>query len=381
MHTSFGLTGNSEIGPYSSISTILSGNSLINGTIVPTAYPVRLANPGLKGEITRQADLGLNLVMLKNRINLDISVYHKLSDDLLLDRPVPHSTGYSLVMDNIGSISNRGMDFLLNTINAKSKDFSWASSLILNFNKNRIEKLSINNEDIEPGPYWVSGSQTILRVGESLSSFYGYERLGVWAEEEAAEALSKGFHVGEAKRSAKKIILGKGIPDWTGSFINNLSFGNMDLTLDLQFTAGVQILQQYLSSVEDRFGYANGLKTILYEGYDGSNPETMVQAIRNANLSGQNTELDSHWVCDGSYFRANVIQLGYTFDKKLPKDLNISNLRIYFNLNNAFVIHSKDFKGLDPEGTSQGNHLWGQNMFFFQYPKPRIYTLGVNLNF
>lgn len=381
LHTSYGLTGNSEIGTYSSIATIASGTTLIDGGRESTASPSRLANPALKWEKTAQYDLGLNLILFKNRINLDVSAYYKLTTDLLLARPVPHSTGYTSVMDNIGSVSNRGIDFLLNTINVRTNDFTWNSTINVNFNKNRIEKLGENDEDIEPGPNWVSGSQTILRVGESLSSFYGYERLGVWTVDEAAEAAAEGFHVGEAKRSKDKKILGKGVPDWTGSFINTINYKNFDFTLDLQFTAGVQILQQYFHSVEDRFGYTSGLKTILHDAYNGSNPNTMIQAVRNANLSGQNTELDSHWVSDGSYLRGNVIQLGYTFDSTPLSAWNISSLRLYFNVNNAFVVHSKDFKGYDPEGTSQGNHQWGQNMFFFQYPKPRTFTVGVNLSF
>lgn len=381
LHTSYGVTGNTEIGTYSSLATISSGTSLIDGNRVTTQWLSRLANPDLQWEKTNQFDFGFNLILLQNRINLDVSAYYKLTTDLLLARPVPHSTGYTSVMDNIGSVSNRGLDFLLNTTNVLTDDFRWNSTLNLNFNKNRIEKLGENDEDIEPGPNWVSGSQTILRVGESLSSFYGYERLGVWTEEEAAEAAKVGRHVGEAKRSTDKKILGKGVPDWTGSFINTLNYKNFDFTLDLQFTTGVQILQQFYHSGEDRFGYTSGLRTILTEGYNGSNPNTMVQAIRNANLAGQSSELDSRWVADGSYLRGNVIQLGYTFDNELTKRMNISNLRAYLNVNNAFVLHSKDFQGYDPEGTSQGNHQWGQNMFFFQYPKPRTFTLGINLTF
>jgi len=254
----------------------------------------------------------------------------------------------------------------------------------MNYNKNKIEKLGENNEDILPGPDWVSGSQTILRVGESLSSFWGYERLGIYGVDEAEEAAAAGSAVGKAKRSKDKKVLGKGIPDWTGSFINTFRYKNFDLTLDLQFVMGVDVLQQFMHSTEDRFGLTSGLSSILYDAWSPENPNTFVQAIRNAsspNNAKQSTELDSHWVCNGSYLRANLIQLGYTFDSKVLKALRLGSLRAYFNVNNAFLIHSKDFKGYDPEGTSQGSNQWGQNMFFFQYPKPRTFTLGANLTF
>jgi TonB-linked SusC/RagA family outer membrane protein len=395
-HGSFGVTGNSEIDPYKSLAILSSGTYLINGSRQPYTYASRLANPDLQWEKTNQFDFGVNLILLKNLLNFDISYYYKHTTDLLLDRPVPHSTGYTSVMDNIGQVDNKGIDFMLNTNNINNKNFRWTTTLNLNYNKNEIVKLGENNEDILPGPSWVSGSQTILRVGESVSSFWGYERLGVWTEEEAAEAAAAGKHVGEAKRSADKKVLGKGIPDFTGSFINNFNYKNFDLTVDLQFVWGVEILQQYSHSAEDRFGYTSGLASILTEGYNGTNPNTMVQAVRNANLSGQNSELDSRWVCDGSYLRAGVIQLGYNFGKPALQSLHLASLRVYASVNNAFVLTSKDFRGLDPEGTShtasnfrmleaastsQDAGQWGQNMFFFQYPKPRTFILGLNLTF
>jgi TonB-linked SusC/RagA family outer membrane protein len=381
LHASYGVTGNSEIESYKSLAMVSSETYLINGARQPYSYASRLANPDLQWEKTNQFDIGANLNFFGNRLNFDVSYYYKLTTDLLLDRPVPHSTGYSSVMDNIGEVSNKGIDFMLNTVNLKSKDFQWNTTLNLNYNKNEIVKLGENNEDILPGPSWVSGSQTILRVGESVSSFWGYERLGVWTQEEEAEALAAGARVGQAKRSVDKKILGKGIPDLTGSFINTFSYKNLDLTVDLQFVTGVEILQQYSHSAEDRFGYTSGLASILLEGYNGTNPNTMVQAVRNANLSGQSSELDSRWVCDGSYLRGSVIQLGYNFGRKTLQPIRLSGLRIYASVNNAFVLHSDDFRGLDPEGTSQGDNQWGQNMFFFQYPKPRTWILGVNVTF
>ncbi len=380
-HASYGVTGNSEIDPYKSLATISSGTALIDGGRQATSYVARLANPDLEWEKTNQFDFGFNLNLFKNRLNFDVSYYYKLTTDLLLDSPVPHSTGFTSIIDNIGEVENYGVDFMLNSVNVQSKDFSWNTTLNVNYNRNKIKQLGENNEDILPGPGWVSGSQTILRVGESLSSFWGYERLGVWTVEERAEAEAAGARVGQAKRSKEKKILGKGIPDFTGSLINTFNYKNFDLTVDLQFVAGVDILQQFYHSAEDRFGYTSGLASILHEGYNGSNPNTMVQAIRNANLSGQSSELDSHWVADGSYIRGNLIQLGYTFDAKALKALHLGALRVYASVNNAFVLDSKDFQGYDPEGTSQGSNQWGQNMFFYQYPKPRTYTLGVNVTF
>lgn len=383
LHTSYGVTGNTEIGVYRSLPMMEVGTVLLNGTRVPSAFVKTLKNPNLKWEKTHTFDIGVDLGFCRNRLNFEVSYYNKKTKDLLMEQPVPHSTGYQNVMSNIGQITNQGVDLLINTTNINTPNFTWTTTLNMNYNKNKIDQLGANNEDILPGPDWVSGSQTILRVGESLASFYGYERLGIWTEEDkAAGLLPEGQIVGSAKRSSEKKILGKGLPDMTGSFINNFRYKNFDLTVDMQFVWGVDVLQQFTHSTEDRFGLTNGLASVYKDAWSPSDPNTMVQAIRNGALgAGQSSEVDSRWVCDGSYLRANLIQLGYTFDPKVIRPLTLSALRVYFSVNNAFLINSSDFRGYDPEGTSQGDNKWGQNMFFFQYPKPRTFTLGLSATF
>ncbi|QCR25010.1 SusC/RagA family TonB-linked outer membrane protein [Pontibacter sp. SGAir0037] len=381
LRTSYGITGNTEIPTYQSLATVSSGTVLIGGGRAPESYVNRLPNQDLKWERTKQFDVGFNAMLFNHRLELEFDYYYKLTTDLLLDRPVPHTTGFTAVRDNIGSVSNRGIEALISTVNIENSNFNWRSTLNFNYNKNRIEKLGENNEDIEPGPWWVSGSQTILRVGESLSSFWGYERLGIWGTDEVEAAARVGAVPGEAKRATQKTILGKGLPDWSGSFINNFSYKNFDLSVDLQFVYGVDILQQFYHSTEDRSGIANGLRTILTEGWTPQNQNTMVQEIRNQAYAGQNSEIDSRWVANGSYLRGNLITFGYNFGNNFMPGLNLKGLRVYGSIQNAFVVHSDEFQGYDPEATSWGGDQWGQNIFFFQYPRPRTYTLGFNVKF
>ncbi len=381
LRASYGVTGSTELGTYRSLATISGGTVLLNGQRENYNVVTRLPNPDLGWEKTSQTDIGINLTMLDQRVSLEMDYYYKLTSDLLLGRPVPHSTGFSSVTDNIGSVSNQGIDFLLTTQNIKRNDFQWNSNLNLNYNKNRIEALGENDEDIFPGPWWVSGSQTILRVGESLGSFWGYRRLGTWNTDEAEEAAAVGDVPGVAKRSEEREIIGKGLPDLTGSFINRFNYKNFDLLVDLQFTLGIEVMQQFFHSTEDRTGYANGLSTILYDGWTEENQNTMVQQIRNAPLNGQNSEVDDHWVVDGSYLRGNLISLGYNFGQEFLGNTGLKSARVFASVDNLFVLHSDDFKGYDPEATSWGGNQWGQNIFFFQYPKPTTVTFGVNVKF
>lgn len=378
LRSSYGITGNTEIPTYQSLGTISTNTTLINGSRVSQSFVNRLPNPNLEWEKTNQFDLGFDLALFQRRLNFSFDYYYKLTTDLLLDKPVPTSTGFVAVRDNIGSVSNRGIEVMLSASPVRNDQFDWQTTFNANFNKNRIEALGENGEDIFPGPSWVSGSQTILRVGQPLSSFWGYRRLGVWGSDEAEEA---GTVAGTAKRSEDRQIIGKGLPDWMGSWVNNFRYGNFDLSVDVQFVFGVDILQQFMHSMEDRTGYSNGLSSTLYESWTEENQHTMIQQIRNGPYSGQNSEVDDHWVANGSYIRGNLISLGYNFGAESLDRLKIKGLRIYGSVQNAFLISSSDFKGYDPEATSWGSDQWGQNIFFHQYPNPRTFTLGASFQF
>ncbi len=380
LHASYGLTGNSELATYQSLGVINAGTTLINGTRASSTFVNNLANPDLKWEKTAQFDIGINLGLWNNKLMLDADYYHKKTTDLLLAKPLPRTTGFNSVMYNIGSVQNQGMDLMVTSRNVERANFEWSTTVNANYNQNKILQLGDNNEDILLEG-WVSGN-IILRVGEPLGSYYGYRRLGIWGTDEAAEAAKVGAKPGEAKRSTDREILGNGLPDWTGSFINNFRYKNFDFTADLQFVIGGSIIQQYYHSTEDRTGLSNSLKTVLYEAWTPTNQNTMVQELRNAGVAGvgQNSRADDRWVADASYLRGNLFALGYTVDKSRMAGYGISNLRLYVSVDNAFVVDSKDFQGFDPEATS-GTSLWSQNVFFFQYPKPRTFTFGVNVSF
>jgi TonB-dependent starch-binding outer membrane protein SusC len=382
LRASYGVTGNTEIGLYNSMATISSGTTLIGGSLASTSFPARIANPGLKWEKSYQSNFGLEIRAFDDVLSMEIEYYRKLTTDLLLERPIPSTTGFTKIRDNIGEISNNGFDIKIKTRNIKTSKFEWTTSFSVNYNKNTVEKLGENDEDIFPGPNFVSGSNTILRVGEPVSSFWGFVREGIYSEDEVEEAAKIGKKPGMIKRSIDRKIIGKGLPDYVGSLVNQFSLGNFDATIDFQFSYGADILQQFLAVAEDRFAMMSGMKTELYNSWTPENQNTMIPMIRHTSLSGQDLAVDSHWVCDGSYLRANLFSIGYTFNKSILDKIGINHLRLNASLQNAFVITSKDFKGYDPESDSHwSNSNFGQNIFLYEYPKPRTLTLGLNARF
>ena len=255
LRAGYGVTGNQDgLQPYKSMELYgMSGIYYDNGNWA-TSYKIsQNANPDLKWEKTGQFDVGFEIGFWQNRLSFDVAYYNKKTTDLLLDCPIPHTTGFTTVYKNIGSVRNQGMDLMISARPVQTQDFNWSSTINLNFNKNKILQLGDNNEDIEMNS-WVGGSESILRVGENMSSFYGYRRLGVYTEEDFNNGLCEKNQIGRAKRSSEREIIGKGVPDWTGSMINTLRYKNWDFTLDLQFVAGVQTLQQFYHSTYDRFG-------------------------------------------------------------------------------------------------------------------------------
>jgi TonB-linked SusC/RagA family outer membrane protein len=390
---SYGTTGNTEIGSYQSLATISSGTTLINGTRAGSSNVSGLPNPNLKWEKTNQTDVGFEMQLFNSVISVEADYYYKLTSDLLLNKPIPTSTGFQGVLSNIGSMSNRGVDIAISSKNIQGKDFTWTTSFVANYNKNKVVKLGSNNEDIFPGPYWgpVSDGFTILRVGQAAGSFWGYKRLGTWsiADVAAAKAADPNFSKkpGEEKESDNKMILGKGSPDWTGSLVNTWRYKDFDLMVDLQFSKGASVVQAFLFSSEDRTGYSNSLKSVL-NAWTPTNQNTMIQQLRFAPDAGQTAAFDSHWVGNGDFIRGRNVVLGYNLHESLLKALKVKRIRFYLSSQNLCLIKSSSYHGYDPQNVSfswntQGNGTppFGQNIEFYQYPKARTFTFGANVTF
>lgn len=392
LHTSYGITGNSEIGTYQSLATVSQSNTIIGDALHVVSYLDNMPNPDLKWEKTAQFDVGFELGLLKDRLNFDISYYHKYTSDLLLDRPVPESTGYSSILDNVGAVSNQGLDILVNAYPIQTANFKWTSTLNMSFNKNRVEKLD-EQASVDPitGKRQITldgfvGYDMLIREGEELSTYYGYKRAGIYDGDPShwdSNTMNVPALTGEKVTYKERQIIGNGLPDWTGSFINTFNYKHFDLTVDLQFTWGVQLMQEYFHSTVARF-LTSGLDRIYKEAWHPTkNPEGKEQAIRLNNFGqGANNQADDDWVSNGSYLRGNMIQLGYTFSPMQAKAIGLSALRLYANVNNAFLITSSDYLGFDPDNSSRlGDNKWGANRQFFTYPRPRTFTFGVDVTF
>ncbi|MDR0430254.1 MAG: TonB-dependent receptor [Tannerellaceae bacterium] len=383
---SYGVTGNSETGPYASQGGLGNYTLIFNGAQSSGIGVSQLANPELKWEKTVQVNGGLDIGLFDNRLNIEVDVYYKKTTDMLLGAPVPASSGYTSIVKNIGSMENKGFEFAINTVNVSTDDFSWETSFNISFNKNKVLELGEGNDDIFPGPDILSNSNNIIRVNEPVGSFYGYKRLGTWGTVEEAEAARYGKKPGDLKlwdknndgqiNDADRIIIGKGIPDGYGTFSNTFRYKNFDLVVELQYMFGNDILDISKHSAEDRTGIANSYRTIL-KAWTPENQHTMIAQIRPTG-AGYTTNIDSHFVEDGSFIRGRNLLLGYTFPRDLIRKIYLKNLRVYGSVQNFFVLTK--YNGYDPE-VSDATQSFAQGITVFGYPKPCTFTMGLNVSF
>jgi TonB-linked SusC/RagA family outer membrane protein len=386
LRASYGVTGNSETGAYASRGglgnySVVFGNSKASGIGIS-----RLANPDLQWEKTKQSNVGLDLGFFDNRISIEADFYYKKTNDMLLGAPVPASSGYTSITKNIGSMKNEGFEITLNTVNIDKKNFRWETTFNLSFNKNEVLSLGVGNDDIFPGPDILSASNNIIRVGEPVGSFYGYKRLGTWGTNEAGEAKKYGLLPGDLKlwdknndymiNDADKLIIGKGIPDGYGTLSNNIQYKNFEFLIEFQYMFGNDVLDISKHSAEDRTGIANSYKTVL-NAWTPENQNTMIAQIRPVG-AGYTTNIDSHFVENGSFIRGRNVLLAYNFPHDILSKLSLRNLKVYGSIQN-FLLTTK-YKGFDPE-VSDATQSFAQGITVFGYPKPRTFTIGLNVSF
>lgn len=376
LRTSYGLTGNSEITAYQALAGLGNYSVIFNNTRQIGIGVNRLANPDLRWEKTAQVDAGIEVGLFNNRLNLEFDVYRKLTSDMLLSAPVPSSSGYTTVSQNIGSMENRGIELGINSVNVATPNFNWSTAFNISINRNKVIALT-GGADI------FSGS-TIIREGQPVGSFFGFVHQGTWGLAEESEAARYLKKPGDIKyqdvnqdgviNDKDRVIIGKGIPDGFGTLSNTFSHKNVELMVDLQFMYGNDVLFRSKHSAEDRTGIANSFKTVL-NAWTPEQQNTNIAQTRPVS-AGYNTNNDTDRVQDGSFIRGRNLLLSYRFPTKMIEKIHLSRLRAFASVQN-FLLRTK-FQGYDPEVSTSGS-AFDQGVDLYAYPKPRVFMVGLNI--
>ncbi|QZE13209.1 SusC/RagA family TonB-linked outer membrane protein [Halosquirtibacter laminarini] len=365
---SYGVTGNDGIGSYKYGDYYGFGYSYLSDLgIVHNNLP----NYDLGWEKQDNLSLGIDYSLL-HRISGTLEVYKRNTSSLLMDRPIPYTTGFSSVTKNVGEIENRGIEFEINALAVKTKHFQW--NTVLTFTKNI-------NEIVEIPESWVSGTKKYVQ-GKSRYEYFIRDWAGVNPDNGKPQWYMdqkdpKTGAVSKVKTSdygsATKYFVGQSTPDFFGGFNNDFKFYGFDLSCQIIYSVGGNVYD---------YAYAHLM-------HDGSSKTgvSAVEAMNSWKKKGDITDIpqniwdnkshssstSTRFLVDGDFLKVKNVTLGYTIPSRITKKVGVSNLRFYVNADNLFIL--TDMKSGDPEISLSGN---GSS---YTLPMYRTVRFGVNINF
>lgn len=396
---SWGQTGNESVSPYSSYTTygaFYPGYPVVMDDQIAVGFgPTQLGTTDLRWETTIQTNAGIDLGFLNDRIVITADIYKKQSKDLLLKAPMSQYSGFTTVLRNIGDIEVKGFEFNLNTINIQSGKFSWRTNFNVASNVSKVIKLNDGQTEFYIGKADRVGDAYIVKVGEPLGSMFGYVYDGIFNTQEEVAAAPN--HVSMpailGTRSYKDISGPKGLPDgiidtWDrtvighgnpkafGGFNNEFKYGSFELSALFTYSYGNDILNAQKTLFDMPSAYQGGLVSSLNH-WTSETPQTNMSRWDN-NYNNEYSFGTSYLVEDGSYLRLKNVVFGYNLPVTRLKKSPVKNLRIYISAQNLLTF--THYTGYDPEVNSIGSIITAGSDVG-GYPRNKIYTLGVNVDF
>ncbi len=365
MRVSYGLTGNDDISPF--LFSELYGNTSYGG--VPAIYPSNIPNPDLKWESTTQFNFGLDIGLFKDRITLTADYYDKQTNDLLLSRPLPSSSGFSSITENVGKVENKGIELTLSTQNLIG-EFTWNTQFNIAGNRNKVLEL-YNGQPIDD----IGRGGNRIMEGQPIGVFYSYESLGV--DPSTGDIVYADTNFDGEITSADRTIVGNPHPDFIYGLTNTFAYKNFDLNIFLQGSYGNDVFNGSRLFLESLQGGDNQLASVTRRWQNPGDITDIPRATTDPVAASQNKRVSSRFIEDGSYLRFKNITLGYTLNQKNMKNPHFESIRIYLSAQNLFTF--TNYSGLDPEVNYRGDDNSVIGTDFFTYPQAQTFTLGVNL--
>ena len=382
LRTSYGITGNQAVSAYSSLAnfstrTYVNTDTSNNTTTVIVrngVMPSKLANPLLGWESQKEFDLGLDLGLLKGRINIGFDYYDKNNYDVLLPRTLPPEMGIISMTQNIGKVENTGVELTISTINVTNKNFTWSTQINYSHNNNRITELYGNGNDIDITNGWFKGQPINVNYGYKFDGVLQLnDTKGLGFQPNSLPGFVKVKNVsGNATVSTKDMtIIGQTDPKYHFGFSNNFKYNGFSLSIFFQGAGGNTKLDNLQS---DNTGSQITNNVIRRNWWTRTNPTNEHWANDyNANPLGVKVYEDA------SFIRLRDVTLSYNIPTKILSKASINNFRIYITARNIATFTK--FKGIDPEldvtnaTTSDGKGgQWG-------LPLSKEYTMVVSLTF
>lgn len=401
----WGLVGNDRISNYLSMDLYTNGKYGQGNSTVTTLNPKQLQNANLKWEASSTVNLGIDLGFLENRLNVTADFFIKNTKDLLLSQSLAHFTGFDSQMQNIGKIQNRGIELSLTSTNIQKKNFTWDTNFNISFIRNELKSLASGVDEMFAHSGFDTSNFTqydyIARVGESLGLIYGYEFDGIYQASDfyttpsgdyvLKEGITNNVRYNNGKlvpgavkykdqdgdgviTTNDRTIIGHTLPKWYGGITNNFTFYGVDFSFMFQFNYGNDVYNATrLYATQTHTSRRNFLAEVA-DRWTPTNASNSVPSVKGY-ITG---DVYSRFVEDGSFLRLKNITLGYTIPQKWTKKFYVQKLRVYASGQNLLCFDN--YSGYDPEVNSKNSPMtpgldWGA------YPKSRIYTVGIDIQF
>ncbi len=401
LRASWGITGNQAIDPYETLARVSSGaNYPYNGGEgTELGYFIANApNPNLKWESTTQTNVGIDFALFNGRLTVTADYYVKTTKDLLMPRTLPGYTGFTDIIDNVGSVENKGFEFTVGGDPLVGR-LKWNTSFNISTNKSKV--LDLGGIDrlgyrTTKGGYSVNTPFMYLVVGEPFGQIYGYGYEGTWSQGKASEAAAYGQLPGDPHYTDVNNdgvidgndikVIGNAFPDFIFGWSNRLSYNNFDLTFLVQGSQGNDLFNMGRIRLENP---GEGTSTRLLDRWTPENQDTDVPAFidektrEDAGLTStvyvSGDQRKARWVEDASYIRLKNITLGYNFPKSVLNRIHVTNIRLFISATNLVTI--TDYTGYDPETSAYNGNDAQIGVDFSNYPQSKIINFGLNLSF
>lgn len=393
VRVSYGETGNNNIGNYDQYATINYDSYPLGGSAVGGYSQARLGNDVLTWEKQRQLNTGVDIAFLKSRLTINLDYFHSVNDGLLLEVNVPHITGFTTSLQNLGKVQNSGWELVLNSRNIVTNDFQWSTDFNISAFKNKVLKLGPTGDPI------YGGSSHITMIGQPIGMFYGWIKDGIFLNQADVDEGPQ-WNPGGGDRSRPgdtkfrdvsgpdgvpdgiintydKTIMGSPYPDFYYGMTNRISYKTLSLSVSLQGSKGGQILCESRHASMSTRGRIPQL-ALQNNYWKSENDIGDGWTERPNNLPTGNTRgtYSTRFLDTATFLRINNITLSYVLPESLSKKVSVSSIRIYLTANNPFIFTKN--QGFNPEASNLDNPL-RPGREYSDYPIPRSLLVGINV--